>query len=354
MADVGNEVVSGPWAGAKGFAKTWFERRGFRIARVDPAELMWPEAGFDATVPLPPGARETLRRDHPRLIELEARYRAFESPLSRHTLWDDGYRNQKLDLAYFRGDNVYVWQVRTLGEHARLKYFLQGQYVRGFDTRGLFDRLIEDGQFGCWTFRYAGLPRLSRDLLDSINELYFLDRELDLFARTSLTVLDIGAGYGRLAHRMCEALPGLTKYYCVDAVPESTFLSEYYLGYRGCQEKAIVVPLDEIASVLPAEGIDLAVNIHGFSEVGLDVIGGWLDELARRSVPWLLIVPNDYEQLLSFEGDGSRLDYMPLLEARGYRLRCIEPCIRDPDVRELSGVRPDHFLLFERTGGRSG
>ena len=346
--------MSGPWVGAKAVAKTWLERRGFRIERVDPAEPMYPEVGFDPAAPLPPGAQETLRRDNPRLLELEARYSALDSPLGRHTMWHDGYRTEELDLANFRGDNIYLWQLRSIGAHARLKYFLHGQYVRGFDTRGLLDQLIEDGQFGCWTFHYEGLPRLSRDLLDSINELYFLDRELDLFARERLTVLDIGAGYGRLAHRMCSAVPGLTKYYCVDAVPESTFLSEYYLRYRGCQEKAIVVPLDEIAAMLPTEGIDLAVNIHGFSEVGLEVIGGWLDELARRGVPWLLVVPNDHEQLLSWEADGSRQDYTPLLEARGYRLRCSEPSIRDPDVRELTGVKADHFLLFELSGTRSG
>lgn len=339
------------WVGAKTVAKKWLERHGLRVERVDP-EPMYPEVGSDAAVPLPPGARETLRRDHPRLIELEARYQALGSPLSRHTMWQEGHRTEKLDLANFRGDNVYVWQLRGMGQQARLKYFLYGQYVRAFDTRGLLDLLIEDGQFGCWTFRYSGLPRLSRDLLDSINELYFLDRELDLFARTNLTVLDVGAGYGRLAHRMSYAVPGLTRYYCVDAVPESTFLSEYYLRHRGCQEKAIVVPLDEIAATLPTEGIDLAVNIHGFSEVGLEVISSWLDELARRDVPWLLIVPNDHERLLSWEADRSRHDYMPLLEARGYRLRCSEPIIRDPDVRELSRVKADHFLLFERSGAR--
>ena len=53
-------------------------------------------------------------------------------------------------------------------------------------------------------------------------------------------MLDIGAGYGRLAHRMSAAFPQLEDYCCVDAVPESTFLSEYYLRHRGCTPPARV------------------------------------------------------------------------------------------------------------------
>ena len=61
---------------------------------------------------------------------------------------------------------------------------------------------------------------VSRDLLDSINELTFLDDELGI-AQRNMTILDIGAGYGRLAHRATTAFENLT-YLCTDAIPLSS------------------------------------------------------------------------------------------------------------------------------------
>jgi hypothetical protein len=46
----------------------------------------------------------------------------------------------------------------------------------------------------------------------------------------------------RLAYRMSEALPNLAGYDCIDAVPVSTFLCEYYLGFRGVPDTVRVVP----------------------------------------------------------------------------------------------------------------
>ncbi len=75
-----------------------------------------------------------------------------------------------------------------------------------------------------------------------MNELCFLERELGLRERERFSVLDIGAGYGRLAHRMAAAhAERLADYCCVDAVPESTFVSEYYLRHRGVAPPARVV-----------------------------------------------------------------------------------------------------------------
>ena len=86
----------------------------------------------------------------------------------------------------------------------------------------LGDKLVEDDYFGNITFDIDG-KLVSRDLLDSLVEIYFLDRHLGLAsAAPGLTVLDIGAGYGRLAHRILSALPSATRYLCSDAIAEST------------------------------------------------------------------------------------------------------------------------------------
>ena len=59
--------------------------------------------------------------------------------------------------------------------------------------------------------------------------------------------------------------------FCVDAVAISTFICEYYLGFRGADDRASVVPLDELDSLLALQPIDLAVNIHSFSECPITV-----------------------------------------------------------------------------------
>jgi 2-polyprenyl-3-methyl-5-hydroxy-6-metoxy-1,4-benzoquinol methylase len=66
--------------------------------------------------------------------------------------------------------------------------------------------LEEDDDFGAEVFDFHGKV-VSRDLLDSIIEINFLDRHLGFSSRRAVNVLDIGAGYGRLAHRMATAFP---------------------------------------------------------------------------------------------------------------------------------------------------
>ena len=54
------------------------------------------------------------------------------------------------------------------------------------------------------------------------------------------------------------------------------------------------------------DGIDLAVNIHSFSEMSIAAIDEWLRQLVRLEIPSLLVVPNDDEGILSVEADGIR------------------------------------------------
>ncbi|WP_428966167.1 putative sugar O-methyltransferase [Micromonospora fluostatini] len=299
--------------------------------------------------PVPVEMARVLVDDNEELTDLRRRYQALVSPLRPGRFWRHNTRQRDFNLRYFRGDNAYVWQLRQLGENPRLKTYLYARYVAAMDERGLLGRLAEDGAFGCWTFGYRSLPLVSRDLLDSVNEIYFLDRHWGLLSREGYTVLDVGAGYGRLAHRMVEACPGLHRYLCVDAIAESTFLSRQYLRFRGVDDKAVVLDLDEWEEKAAAARPDLAVNVHSFSEMPMSAITAWIGRLARLEVPALLIVPNEGADLLSHEDDYARLDFSPVLAEHGYSLAASEPIIRDDDVRELTGLR-DHFLLFVRSG----
>ena len=343
---------------AKAAVRRTLRRLGYRLEPISAEERGY-FRGYDARVPLPTDAPEYLRPDHPRLLELERRYAGLDSPLCEHTLWKSSLSSTRETLRSFRGENEYVWQyVQRDGRTAapgqmRLRYYVYAQYVRDLDHRGLLgNQLTEDGLFGCFCFRYPRMPMISRDLLDSVNEIYFLDRHWDLLRREGIRVLDIGAGYGRLAHRMLAVTNSISRYTCVDAIPRSTFLCEYYLRFRKLFDRdgarAAVVPLDELSSSVTTGSVDLAINIHSFSEMSHAAIAAWTKILEELAVPWLFVIPNERE-MLSREHDGTRLEYRPLIEAAGYRLRVTEPTIRDADVGDLYGAC-DHFFLFQRAG----
>jgi hypothetical protein len=300
---------------------------------------------YDDRSPLPADADSQLTATNPELVELKDAYQRLALPVTRGSRWNRAAVDSFLDLRYFRGETLFMWHYRELPRISQLKYFVFLRYVEQRDHLGLLERLEEDGAFGCWTFSYPGYGLVSRDLLESVTELCFLERELGLSDRSDFAVLDVGAGYGRLAHRMTAAFSGLRDYCCVDAIPEATFLSRYYLGHRGCIPPARVVRLDAIDSELTRGSFDLAVNIHSFSECPLEAIDWWIAHLRELEVPRLLVIPNDPDQLLSLEADYSREDFAPLLDAAGYELVKREPLIDDPAARELLDLR-DSFHLY--------
>ena len=290
-----------------------------------------------------------------RLRDLRRRYAGVNLPIAVHSLWATRGETDKsvdigwtgIDLANFRGSAAYVWDYRTTSaELDNVKYYLFTQAVKQWDHLGLLETLNEDGAFGCSTFEYADVGTVSRDLLDSVGEINFLDRSIGIMQRDDLRVLDIGAGYGRTAHRLLEAHPGIGAYTCVDAVPESTFLCEFYLAHRGLDQRAEIVPLYEVDSHLqPLRDYNLAINIHSFSECTYAAIEWWLRRVRDLGVRHLMIVPNDPERFVSLEPDGSHRDYAPLLEELGYSLFAQEPVFDDPQVRTLVGVSDVRFLF---------
>ncbi|HEX6395273.1 MAG TPA: putative sugar O-methyltransferase [Acidimicrobiales bacterium] len=300
---------------------------------------------------LPLGAAEYLRADNQRLRYLRELYARLDWPVCEHSRWRDETVRGWLNLKYFRGDNIIVWHYRedpqyNGPEFTRLFYFTYLRYVLDRGGSELVDRLGEDGAFGCWTYDFPGYPRCSRDLLDSVNELLFLDKHLSVISRKAFRILDIGAGYGRLAHRASQAINGLSDYCCVDAIAESTFLCEFYLGFRQISPPARVKPLDEVPS-LEEGAFDLAVNVHSFSECRLDAIEWWMSQVARLGIPYVFVVPNEASGFLTTEGDSTRKDYLQTIESNGYRLIAEVPAIEDVGTRDVLEIH-DRYCLFER------
>lgn len=320
------------------------------MTRLDEEARRYVRVSHNDAVELPAGAEQALRQDNPKLLELQAAYDALDIPATAHTQWRRSFLRRNLSLAWFRGDNAYVWQFRQLGSSAGARMYLSLLDVESRDRLGLLGRLEEDGLFGAWTFSYGTRPPVSRDLLDSVNEINYLDTQMGLASIENLRVLDIGAGYGRLAHRMSTALPNLAAYDCIDGVATSTFLCDYYLGYRKVPESVRVVRLDQWQTL--AETYDLAVNVHSFSECSLETIRWWLARIAERNIEWLLIVPNAAGRLLSTELDGSMLDFEPEVRRAGYELVDTRPMYQTDELRKLIGL-DDEFHLFRRSAATS-
>ena len=313
---------------------------------------MWIEDEPEQPLRLPPGAEAELTLANPRLLELKRRYQALGAhPVRAASLWNDDFVG-RIELKRFRGDHAYLLQ----GAHSplqRLLWLTVGSYAKSIDALGLLDRLEEDGSFGAYCFRFMDRYTGSKDLVDSVGEINFLEEAIGISRRPSLRVLDIGAGYGRLMHRLVGAFPGVVSGCCTDAIPELTFLSEYYLKLKGVTDRVTVVPLDEVEQTLRggATPIDLVTNVHSFSECTGNAIAWWLDLAVATGARYLFVVPNPYHnggtKLLSREADGTFVDFLPAIEQRGFRLAHSAPKYRDAGLYPF-GINTFYYL-FERT-----
>ena len=287
-------------------------------------------------LPVPPDALAYLTHDNARLAELRERYAAFDLKVTEGHIWRDGIVRAD-DLRHFRGDNAFVFQRRGKNGN-ELSYALTYFYTASGRDRAILDRCSEDGQFGAYSWQFDGRT-VTRDLLDSVSEIGFLQRHVGLTADTAM--LDIGAGYGRLAHRITEATEA--QVIATDGFADLTFLSEFYLKFRG--SRASVVPLDEVERVLSERKIDIATNVHSFSECRLPAIDWWTRLLARHGVRYLMVIPNRRDaagRCLTNRDE----DMEAVFAAHGYRPRVIEPRYTDPVVQRW-GVDGCLISLFE-------
>ena len=115
---------------------------------------------------------------------------------------------------------------------------------------------------------------------------------------------------------------------------------------RNLRGAPYLVPLSEIDTL--RDSYTVAVNVHSFSEQTHASIKWWLDEIAKRDITWLLIVPNTYGELLSTEVGGAREDFMPTVLAAGYELADHRTVYQNDDMREMIGLH-DEFFLFKKT-----
>jgi SAM-dependent methyltransferase len=212
------------------------------------------------------------------------------------------------------------------------------------DDLNLLNVLTEDNLFGAKLWEFIPGKLISRDLIDSILEITFLQKQVGFGFNDQFRVLDIGAGYGRFAHRFTAAFPQ-NVVTSIDAVATSTFLSDFYLKFRRCNHTD-VVPFDRISD-LQCGTYNLATNIHSWSECTKQFIAFWLNWLCDLNIPYLFIVPHS-ETLSTVERDGSHLIYDDELENRGFKLIVKQRKFNRSKYVDQVGVFPAEYRLYKR------
>jgi SAM-dependent methyltransferase len=261
------------------------------------------------------------------------------SKVTSHDFWYPG-RDAKnpvkdIDLKRFRGDNAYVWQLKSI-DVTRLA--ISALYTETCDPHGVLSRTREDGDFGVQCIRLN--DRLwSRDLIDSVLEINFLIDHLPTGSLDSMRIIDVGAGYGRLLHRLADATEN-SQLYGADGVALSTVISKAYVDYLKQDSRISILTLAQVDAY--SDGFDLATNVHSFSEMPLTIVEGWLDWLEKRGVKYLFVVPNKSGPSLN---DGT--NFMPQVLQRGFELVATRPKFEDPLIGKLA-FYPSTYYLFER------
>nr|QBK89485.1 MAG: hypothetical protein LCMiAC02_05800 [Mimivirus LCMiAC02] len=205
------------------------------------------------------------------------------------TVWNTNrnYINSSFKENDFRNDNAYIWQTRLGdGEKEYTDYYYK---LKKMDKLNLFSKTKENGEFGCKTwFVNKDKILISRDLLDSIIEIYFLKQNFDNL--DNLNILEIGAGYGRLCKRYSDCFQK-SNYYITDGIPYSTYYSNIYLSLSNFEDKNI--ELYNLENKLNNIKIDIAINIHSFPEQNINDVEWWINLVHKHKIKYIFFVPNN-------------------------------------------------------------
>jgi len=251
------------------------------------------------------------------------------------SIWTANYVARYVRPQTCRDDNAYVFQFGFGPPEAERS--LRSVHARYPD---IVHKLHEDGAQGAVTYLVDG-ALVSRDMLDSAAELGFLRSHVP--GLLDLNVLDIGAGYGRLAHRFRQ-MGHRGRYVCTDTVAMSLSLCRGYLDERGLPDVE-VIEAASLASHADLAEIDLALAVHTFPEMTHASIAYWMELLGAARVPFLFLVPNLPDDLRSTEVDGTRLPFGHLLQGAGYSLAHVD--LKYPEAGEPERwVYQDRHMLF--------
>jgi len=145
---------------------------------------------------------------------------------------------------------------------------------------------------------YQG-QRVSQDLSNSVLEFHTAFACTQLQNRSSLSIAELGAGYGRLAYVFLKTIPGAT--YTVIDIPPALLVAQEYLSevfgtdrifrarpfesydeikseFESCRIRFL---MSHQISLLPQDSINLFLNISSLHEMTFDQISNYLAEIDR-------------------------------------------------------------------------
>jgi len=282
--------------------------------------------------------KQYLTHSNPFLLQLKKDYSKLN--LFEISFWEN--QSKRITMDNFRGDWNYLSQLENKTDI--MKYIFTAEYIENIDKDGLLYKLGEDNLFGAMTFRLNEDLIVSRDLLESVLEITFLKNKLGLEFSSKYNILDIGAGYGRFAYRFAQSFSDSFAY-CIDPIAESTFLCDFYLKFRKVEENAITVPLNELDK-LSNNKIDIACNIHSWSECTIESIKFWLDLLVDMQVKYLFVVPHE-PNFLSQERNGEKIPFLPEIKKHGYKIVVKENNYGNSKLAKHWGIYPAVYALFQ-------
>tara|TARA_B100001093_G_scaffold477743_1_gene505321 strand:- start:78 stop:947 length:870 start_codon:yes stop_codon:yes gene_type:complete len=211
----------------------------------------------------------------------------------------------------FRGENAFLWQEK-MGDNKEtyVKYY---KIIKSIDKDNLLNKTFECGSHGCRSYDFDNI-KISRDLLDSILEIYFLK---SFFSNLNeLSLLEIGGGYGRLCKRYLDCVPD-SKYYVTDAIPQSTFFSKIYLN----EKKTSVINLYDIQEKMKSLKIDIAVNIHSFPECNINDVEWWVKFINSNKIKYIFYVPNNPKSTPEFMPSNTEESILNLFNKYNYTVK---------------------------------
>ena len=198
----------------------------------------------------------------------------------QYGMWDTWQETVRASLPNFARNPIYVEQDSV--PEAKFEEVANRVFE---NTPNDPDGMVRDAEFGARVVNTSRGP-LTRMWLEAEQETTFLVR--NTCSLRSLNVVEIGAGYGRLAvplSRYCA------RYVCVDAVPISTEISRSY-----CARFAPRVEVPSLPDFLALKNrgdeyrFNVAINIHSWNECTLEQIKWWLTMLRELEVGYLFTV----------------------------------------------------------------
>jgi SAM-dependent methyltransferase len=229
---------------------------------------------------------------------------------SKLAMWEDWQRIVERSLPNFAESPIFVQQRSQTDE----EFERAAEYVKSFPVKYDPFGMTRDARYGGLVRDTKALGPVTRMWIDTNVEIDFLTRHLGEDRLRTMDVLDIGAGYGRLAVGLS---PHVREYVCVDAVPISTVVCRQYV-----EKYAPSVYVPDLVEFVEGPAyqqlsVELAINVHSWNECSLEQIENWLKLLRERNVQLLFTVSNGSikagrQAYSSWGGKGE--SFRPLLE----------------------------------------